>query len=96
MIKLNRQVILDTLIQHETLTIHDLAKTEIIGSLPNRDHLFFLLDELSESGYVKRLEGVIPFTYTITENGINEGVRLKNMEELSFKQSKDLFHKQTN
>jgi predicted transcriptional regulator len=72
----NRALLLNTLIKHETLTIADLAKEENIGLVPNKDHLKFLLDELSESGYVHMLDGVKPYTYTITDKGIREGARI--------------------
>jgi hypothetical protein len=74
---INRTLVLNTLIQHETLTIDDLAREENLGLVPNQDHLDFLLNELTESGYLKVLNGVVPCTYTITDKGIKEGARLK-------------------
>lgn len=71
--KLNRTVVLNTLILHETLTIHDIGKTENMGFVPDKVHLQFLLDELIDSGHLATLEGVQPITYTITDKGIVEG-----------------------
>jgi hypothetical protein len=77
MTTINRSIVLNTLIQHETLTIDDLAREENLGLIPNKDHLHFLLSELSDSGHITILNGVEPCTYTITEKGIHEGIRLK-------------------
>jgi hypothetical protein len=74
---LNRATILNILIRHETLIIHDIGKEENLGFVPNEAHLQFLLDELTESGYLDILDGVSPTTYTITNKGIKEGKRLK-------------------
>ena len=76
MSRINRTVLLNSLIKHETLTIEDIAKKENLGMTPNRDHLNFLLEELLESGDINTLQGVIPCTYTITDQGIKEGARL--------------------
>jgi len=76
---LNRTVVLDTLIKHETLIIHDIEKEENLGFVPNKEHLRLLLEELTESGYLSILDGVTPRTYTITEKGIAEGQRLKEV-----------------
>ncbi|HEY1022702.1 MAG TPA: hypothetical protein VGE06_10350 [Flavisolibacter sp.] len=73
----NRKIVLDTLIKHETLTADDLAKQENIGLVPNMDHLGFILSELIISGHVQVLEGIHPVTYTITQKGIDEGQRLE-------------------
>ena len=77
MSKLNRTIILDTLIKHETLIIKDIGKEENLGFVPNKEDLQFLLDELTESGHLTMLSGVTPFTYTITDKGIAEGKKLK-------------------
>jgi hypothetical protein len=77
--KLDRQVVLDTLIKHETLTIDDLAKKETIGVIADVAHLRFLVEELKDSGHLQNLPGVVPLTYTITKKGIDEGVRLRNL-----------------
>lgn len=76
MTTINRIIVLNTLIQHETLTIDDLAREENLGMVPNKDHLDFLLRELTDSGHITILNGVVPCTYTITEKGIHEGARL--------------------
>jgi len=74
---LNRTIVLNTLIRHETLTITDIAKEENLGVVPNKDTLQLLLNELTESDHIHILEGAVPCTYTITEKGIKEGARLK-------------------
>lgn len=73
---LNRSIVLNTLIKHETLVIGDLSKKENLGLMPNTSHLQLLIDELIESGHVHQLDGVTPCTYTITDKGIQEGKRL--------------------
>jgi hypothetical protein len=75
--KIDRKIVLETLIKHETLTIDDLEKKENIGIVPDAAHLRLLLEELRDSGHLENLPGVIPLTYTITKKGIDEGVRLK-------------------
>ncbi len=74
---LNRTIILDTLIRHETLTIMDIAKEENLGMVPDKEHLQFLLDELTESNHIHILGAARTPTYTITDKGIKEGARLK-------------------
>jgi hypothetical protein len=69
------------MIRHETLIIHDIGKAENMGFVANKEHLQFLLDELTESGYLDILDGVTPCTYTITKKGIEEGKRLKKEEK---------------
>lgn len=78
--RLDRKVVLDAMISHETITVTDLTKPENLGMTPDVTHLRYLLEELRGSGYLKELQGVSPLTYTITEKGIEEGVRLRNME----------------
>jgi hypothetical protein len=82
MSQLNRAIVLHTLIRHETLIIEDIGKEENLGFVPNVEHLqfLFLLNELQESGYIESLDGVLPCTYTITDKGIKEGVRLNEEE----------------
>lgn len=76
MTTINRLIVLNTLIRHETLTIDDLGKEENLGMVPNEEHLNFLLIELEQSGHITLLEGTNPVTYTITVKGIKEGKRL--------------------
>jgi len=80
---LNRTIVLNTLIRHETLTIIDIAKEENLGTVPNEEHLQLLLDELTESDHVHILSGAVPRTYTITDKGIKEGARLQAEAENS-------------
>ena len=77
MTNINRAVVLNTLIKHETLTIVDIRKAENLGMIPDNVHLNFLLSELIESRDIQTLNGVTPLTYTITTKGIAEGKRLK-------------------
>jgi len=74
---LNRTVVLNTLIKHETLTIDDIAKEENLGMIPNEEHLQNLLDELTESNHIHILGSAAIRTYTITDKGIRECARLK-------------------
>jgi hypothetical protein len=73
---LNRIVVLNTLIKHETLTLPDLSKEENLGLRPNKHHLQLLLDELEEDSYIQQLHGAAVCTYTITGKGITEGKRI--------------------
>jgi hypothetical protein len=82
MTNINRTMVLNSLIKHETLTILDIRKAENLGMVPDNVHLNFLLNELIESGDLNTLNGVTPLTYTITTKGITEGARLENMEGL--------------
>jgi hypothetical protein len=73
----NRKILLDTLIKHETLTIDDIAKEENLGVVPNAAQLGFLLSELQLSKHIQQLSGADPATFTITQKGIDEGKRLE-------------------
>jgi hypothetical protein len=73
----NRKILLDALIRHETLMVDDIAKEENLGVVPDKEQLGFLLSELSLSGHIHALSGVVPVTYTITQKGIDEGKRLE-------------------
>lgn len=77
MATLNRILILNTLIKHETLTLPDLGKEENLGVSANEHHLQLLIDELEEESYIQKIGGAEPSTYTITVKGIAEGKRLK-------------------
>jgi len=81
MISINRTLVLNSLIKHETLTILDIRKAENLGVIPDNARLNFLLNELIESGHVHALNGVTPLTYTITTKGIVEGERLNEKIE---------------
>ena len=74
---LNRTIVLNTMIRHETLIIDDISKEDNLGFVPDKKHLQLLLDELLESRHLTILNGVTPCTYSITEKGILEGKRLK-------------------
>ncbi|HEX8314943.1 MAG TPA: hypothetical protein VF609_08120 [Flavisolibacter sp.] len=77
----NRKILLDTLIKHETLTEDDIAKEENLGVVPNKEQLGFLLNELNLSGHIQVLSGAEPITYSITQKGIDEGRRLEISNE---------------
>ena len=73
MTTINRTLVLNALIKHETLTITDIAKKENLGIVPDQDLLNSILGELTQGGLIDVLDGVIPCTYTITDKGIKEG-----------------------
>ena len=79
----NQKIVLNTLIEHETLTIVDLANEENLGMVPEEGILEEVLKDLVEGGHVEKLDNVIPPTYTITEAGIAEG---KKLNEAAFLQ----------
>ena len=78
MSNLNRKILINTLIKHETLTIDDLGKEENLGMVPDKGQFKFLVHELIKSGHFSILNGVVPCTYTITEKGIKEGTKLNS------------------
>jgi hypothetical protein len=73
---INRRLLLNTFIKHETMNILDAGSEENLGFVPPAEHLQFLLEELAGEGHLLVLDGVFPPTYTITVKGIEEGVRL--------------------
>lgn len=73
---LNRKLVLNTLIKHETLTLHDFGKMENLGITANEHHLLFLIEELEEDDFIQKIGGSAADTYTITDKGIAEGKRL--------------------
>lgn len=77
MLTLNRRLLLNTLIKHETLTITDIGREQNLGLIPNKHHLQLLLDELEQDSYIQKLGGAVPCTYTVTNKGIAEGNRLR-------------------
>ena len=81
MSSLNRIIVLNSLIKHETLQFSDIAKEENLGMIPDEIHLQFILDELVESNYIHILSGAHPCTYTITVKGIKEGKRIAKEEK---------------
>jgi hypothetical protein len=76
MLTLNRKLLLNTLIKHETLTLSDIGREKNLGLRPNKHHLQLLLDELEEDSYIQQLHGAAVCTYTITVKGITEGKRI--------------------
>lgn len=77
MLTLNRTLLLNTLIKHETLTLTDIGKKENLGLTPNKHHLQILLDELEQQSCIQKLGGAMPCTYTVTDKGIADGNKLK-------------------
>lgn len=73
MTSLNRPLVLDMFIRHETLTLTDASKKENLGMVPEKAHLQVLLDDLEKNGYLQKLQGAAKMTYTITEDGIAAG-----------------------
>lgn len=69
---LNRMLLLKTLKKHETLTVDDLAREENLGFVPDKIKLQQLLDELEQNGFIQKLDGAEPDTYTISDKGIEE------------------------
>jgi len=69
--------VLETMIRHETLTIDDLAKEENLGFVPNTGDLITILYTLCKNGFLKDIPGATKLTYTITQKGIEEGLRLR-------------------
>jgi predicted transcriptional regulator len=67
--------------RHETLLFTDLAKEENLGCVPNNEHLQFLVNELTEEGFLVQLDGATHATYTITGKGISEANRLNETNE---------------
>ncbi|MCU7551806.1 hypothetical protein OCK74_21985 [Chitinophagaceae bacterium LB-8] len=81
---LNRATVLNTMLKHETLLFQDISKEENMGIVANKEYLQFLLDELTESGYLVILSGVTPTTYSITGKGIIEATRLQDEVYMQF------------
>ncbi|MCW3111066.1 MAG: hypothetical protein JWQ09_5572 [Segetibacter sp.] len=79
--QVNKLRVLNTLIKHETLTIHDLSKEENLGIPSNPEDLQTVLNQLLDNGFVNALDNVSPATYTITDQGILEGTRLNEKVE---------------
>lgn len=76
---LSRLLILNTMERHETLTIDDLAIEKNLGMEPDRVHLQHLLNELVDNEFLQKLNGVEPDTYTISDKGLKEVNRLRNI-----------------
>lgn len=72
---LNRTVVLNTLIKHETMTLEDLVKGKNFSTVPDEHHLKLLLKELEEDGYIEQIGAIESCTLTITSKGIAEGNR---------------------
>lgn len=72
MLTLNRKLLLNSIIKHETLTLTDMGKEQNLGLVPNKHHLQFLLDELEQDSYIPKLGGAVPCTHTLTDKGMEK------------------------
>jgi hypothetical protein len=72
---ITRRIVLETLVKHETLTDSDITKKENLGIVPDESKLRYILRQLTISGFILKLSGVIPITYSITTKGIEESNR---------------------
>lgn len=75
---LNRKIILDTLIKHETIMLSEFGNDQNMGFKPNMVHMQLLLDELEQESFIQKLSGAVSCTYSITNKGIEEGERLNS------------------
>jgi len=77
MLTLDRALVLNTLIKHETLTLQDLAKKENLGLVPDAFYFRQLIQQLLNDACIETLNGTEEPTYTITSKGIAEGKRME-------------------
>jgi hypothetical protein len=73
---LNRLRLLKTFRVHETLKLEDISKEENLGMVPDLNQLNYMLTEMTDCGYLKILNDIVPATYSITDDGIQEYERL--------------------
>lgn len=73
-------MVLEVMVQHETLTLDTLSEQEFMGLKADREQLQQLLSELVESNDLTLLNGVIPETYTVTDKGISEEKKTSDLE----------------
>jgi hypothetical protein len=71
---INRTILLNTLVKHETMTIDDLQREENMGMVFNRQQLWYLLRSLQNDGFITILHGAEPCTYTVTTAGIERAM----------------------
>lgn len=81
MTSINRNVLLHTMIKHETLTIDDILKKENLGVEANVEQVKLLINELQNDGSIEQLNDVVPETLTITVKGISEYAMLTDVEK---------------
>lgn len=84
----DRNVLLHTMVKHETLTINDIMKKENLGVEPNVDRLNFSISQLQQDGAIEQLSDVEPATFTITVKGIAEYASLTSAEKEQLPQYK--------
>lgn len=85
MTNINRNVLLHTMIKHETLTIQDIMKKENLGVEPNVAQLKLLITDLQNDGTIEQLNNVLPETLTITVKGIAEYAGLTEADKQQLK-----------
>lgn len=85
MTNINRNVLLHTMIKHETLTIQDILKKENLGVEPNAVQLKLLITDLQNDGTIEQLNDVLPETLTITVKGIAEYAGLTEADKQQLK-----------
>ena len=88
MLNINRNVILHTMVLHETLTIHDIVKVENLGITLNMPQTQSILEDLQGDGHIDQLNDVIPATYTITVKGIEAFASLSDADKKELKEIK--------
>jgi hypothetical protein len=64
---LTRQMILNALIQHGTLSLQELADPDKLGMKPDIGQLSFLLSELKKAGDVAIFNPMTPYIYSIAQ-----------------------------
>lgn len=70
-------IVLKALVKHETLTFPDLVQEKNLGiNLPSED-IEMALENLESKKLVSKLDGIHPPTYTITQKGIEESLKLE-------------------
>ena len=86
MTNINRNVLLHTMVKHETLTIHDIMKKENLGVEPDVAQVKLLITDLQNDGAIEQLNDVVPQTLTITVKGIAEYAALTDADKQQLKQ----------
>lgn len=84
----DRNVLLHTMVKHETLTINDIMKKENLGIEPNAGKVKNSITQLQQDGAIEQLSDVEPATFTITVKGIEEYASLTDAEKKQLPQYK--------
>lgn len=83
-----RNILLHTMVKHETLTINDIMKKENLGVEPNVGQVNNSISEMQQDGTIEQLSNVEPATFTITVKGIAEYASLTDAEKKQLPQYK--------